>query len=946
MKTLVAGSLLAIISILWTVPVCAEPIPASGFRVEALAAGLGKSHSTAGSGLNGFTTEIYVTLPDSKEIVRIDDKGVITSVSDLSSVIGGNSGPWSPSFDQVGTFGELLYVMDKQNKVYSVTSAGASSVFYEFTGSPGWLNGWLALDPYGRFGGDMFVTAWSNAGAGIVRMEPNNSWINIAFTRPGIVGPFAFGDSVDGYFADKMLLAHRSEGLVYELLPSTSVGDSAAIHVDYADIGLNVVAKGLEIGPGGVWGTGVGYANNELDGTIVRFISATSQYDTVLTGLTASADIYLPRSGMFAGWMIIHENLPGNIWLFSPDVPSSTVIDFEMLAQGVPTVDQQLLTDQFEEDFGVTFSLVGVAPGIGPRIGQVGPPQTAWWGPLLDNGCDASGASQEDMPAAGVPIGCRFLTDDNSIGLGAEAVRIDYSQPVRKASGQLMDVDWLPGPREEWAVISLRSDDTAIDSLIIAADDTLTGDGLATTWRINSLEDIYAIELRYTGDTLGGTGIPGFAFDNFSPAWAPCTAWPDLSHEFDSNDDNWTILTTNNTQTAIQGGSITPNYFGSGGNPGGHLEMIDPDGLFTHYVAPASLRAAAPGASGTQLQFDLWIDFVAVPALTAEIKDMSKDVILISGTTWLSYNLPRPLLRTWTTYTVPLVGFGWTDNSTGDAPSQAEFDAVLQNLDEILIRAEFWQPGPDIVRLDNVSIGCDPCPPSAPTPIVRLYELMGTSSGIGWSWSITSDGIEGTGNIDVVSPVSGSSSLEVAEAFAQSINAFGCADDELLATAFEIGATSYLALESGDSLRLCVGEADGSANCCPELLINSCPFPGSSKSAAGITMEERPASEATSVDNSASIPRVQPMIAAPNPFQPSTTIRFDLPRRSKINISVYDIAGRLVATLVDDQMPAGRHSTSWSGMSRSGKQVSPGIYFAHYLIEGQMARTLKLVRLR
>lgn len=60
----------------------------------------------------------------------------------------------------------------------------------------------------------------------------------------------------------------------------------------------------------------------------------------------------------------------------------------------------------------------------------------------------------------------------------------------------------------------------------------------------------------------------------------------------------------------------------------------------------------------------------------------------------------------------------------------------------------------------------------------------------------------------------------------------------------------------------------------------------------------------------------------PNPFNPSTEIAFDLVEQSRVTLSVYDITGRLVATLANGQMSAGRHNVSFDGSS-----LSAGVYF-------------------
>ena len=65
----------------------------------------------------------------------------------------------------------------------------------------------------------------------------------------------------------------------------------------------------------------------------------------------------------------------------------------------------------------------------------------------------------------------------------------------------------------------------------------------------------------------------------------------------------------------------------------------------------------------------------------------------------------------------------------------------------------------------------------------------------------------------------------------------------------------------------------------------------------------------------------------PNPFNPSTTIEFRLPTLSHVKLSVFNVLGKQVATLVDKQLAAGEHQINWDGRDQSG-QVSPsGIYF-------------------
>lgn len=72
----------------------------------------------------------------------------------------------------------------------------------------------------------------------------------------------------------------------------------------------------------------------------------------------------------------------------------------------------------------------------------------------------------------------------------------------------------------------------------------------------------------------------------------------------------------------------------------------------------------------------------------------------------------------------------------------------------------------------------------------------------------------------------------------------------------------------------------------------------------------------------------------PNPFNPITNIKFDLPKTSHVKLNIYDIAGRLVHTLVDDVRPAASYEEIWDGTDRSGRRVSSGTYYYVLQAEG------------
>ena len=86
----------------------------------------------------------------------------------------------------------------------------------------------------------------------------------------------------------------------------------------------------------------------------------------------------------------------------------------------------------------------------------------------------------------------------------------------------------------------------------------------------------------------------------------------------------------------------------------------------------------------------------------------------------------------------------------------------------------------------------------------------------------------------------------------------------------------------------------------------------------------------------------------PNPFNPSTTIEYTLPAASQVELTIYDILGQRVATLVDGHRPAGTHQVTWDGRS-DGVPVASGVYL--YRMDspggdGSWARVRRMLLLR
>jgi len=67
----------------------------------------------------------------------------------------------------------------------------------------------------------------------------------------------------------------------------------------------------------------------------------------------------------------------------------------------------------------------------------------------------------------------------------------------------------------------------------------------------------------------------------------------------------------------------------------------------------------------------------------------------------------------------------------------------------------------------------------------------------------------------------------------------------------------------------------------------------------------------------------------PNPFNASTVINFYVPVPGPVKLSVIDILGRTVSTIVDDELSVGDHIARWDGLDGDGKTVATGVYFYH-----------------
>ena len=95
-----------------------------------------------------------------------------------------------------------------------------------------------------------------------------------------------------------------------------------------------------------------------------------------------------------------------------------------------------------------------------------------------------------------------------------------------------------------------------------------------------------------------------------------------------------------------------------------------------------------------------------------------------------------------------------------------------------------------------------------------------------------------------------------------------------------------------------------------------------------------------------SAPAATQLVGAwPNPFNPTTSIQYDLRSPEHMMLQIYDAQGRLVRTLVDETLSADRYSALWNGRDNGGVEVSSGTYFIR-MRAGRYEATGKVVMLK
>ena len=83
----------------------------------------------------------------------------------------------------------------------------------------------------------------------------------------------------------------------------------------------------------------------------------------------------------------------------------------------------------------------------------------------------------------------------------------------------------------------------------------------------------------------------------------------------------------------------------------------------------------------------------------------------------------------------------------------------------------------------------------------------------------------------------------------------------------------------------------------------------------------------------------------PNPFNPETTISFEIPKTDNVSLQIYNLKGQLIRTLVNDYLPAGKQSIVWNGTDNNNQPVASGVYL-YKIKTGKYNKSAKMLLLK
>lgn len=208
----------------------------------------------------------------------------------------------------------------------------------------------------------------------------------------------------------------------------------------------------------------------------------------------------------------------------------------------------------------------------------------------------------------------------------------------------------------------------------------------------------------------GASVAPAIAF-----AAAPITS------TFDTDEDGWTGITSPiGSPSWPIGSSLAAEFSSTDGQPAGSIRLTDPNDDWTYFRAPSKFLGDLTAYLGGTLSWDS-------RAVTGGTSANEAEVVLMGAGLVLVYEATATLSDSWTSFSVALGAGPWrvSDTFGGALATPEQVAAVLGNLQELWINAEYYTPVVETIALDNVRIA----PVPEPTGAAMLAAGLGL---VGW----------------------------------------------------------------------------------------------------------------------------------------------------------------------------------------------------------------------
>ncbi len=182
---------------------------------------------------------------------------------------------------------------------------------------------------------------------------------------------------------------------------------------------------------------------------------------------------------------------------------------------------------------------------------------------------------------------------------------------------------------------------------------------------------------------------------------------------FDTDADGWTGVTTatGSPSWPITLTGLAVDYSSTDGSPAGSIRIDDPDSSWTYFRAPGKFLGDMSLYSGGTLSFDQRA--VSTAGVTADANEA--EVVLRGAGLVLVHEAIPSLSTSWTSLSVSLTAGHWrvSDTFSGALATQSQINAVLGNLTDLWINAEYYTPVVETIGLDNVMLTPVPEPSQA-----------------------------------------------------------------------------------------------------------------------------------------------------------------------------------------------------------------------------------------